>query len=103
MSFIWPAMLLSLLLIPLFVWLYLSLQRRRRRLAASYGAFGLMQAAVGGQRSAARSSGPGWRRHLPPLLFLAGLTVLLMAMARPQTTISLPRQEGTVILVLDVS
>src|SRR5512145_1402889 len=95
MSFIWPAMLLSLLLIPLFVALYLKLQRRRRRLAASYGAFGLMQAAGGGQ--------VGWRRHLPPFLFLAGLTVLLMAMARPQTVISLPKQEGTVILVLDVS
>src|SRR5262245_42409681 len=94
MSFIWPAMLLSLLLIPLCVALYLRLQRRRR-LAASYGAFGLMQTAGGGQ--------PGWRRHLPPLLFLAGLTVLLMAMARPQTVISLPKQEGTVILVLDVS
>jgi Ca-activated chloride channel homolog len=88
-------MLLSLLLIPLCVWLYLRLQRRRRRLAASYGAFGLMQAAAGGEL--------GWRRHLPPLLFLAGLTVLLMAMARPQTAISLPKQEGTVILVLDVS
>jgi Ca-activated chloride channel family protein len=54
-----------------------------------------MQAAGGGQ--------VGWRRHLPPLLFLAGLDVLLMAMARPQTVISLPKQEGTVILVLDVS
>lgn len=95
MSFIWPAMLLSLLLIPLFVMLYLRMQQRRRRLAASYGSFGLVQGAAG--------PGLGLRRHLPPALFLAGLTILLLAMARPQTEVSLPRLEGTVILVFDVS
>ena len=35
MSFIWPSMLLSLLLLPPFVLLYARVQRRRRRLAAA--------------------------------------------------------------------
>ncbi len=34
MSFIWPAMFVLLLLIPLCVVLYIRMQRRRRRLAA---------------------------------------------------------------------
>ena len=40
MTFIWPVMLWSLLLIPLFVALYLSLQQRRKRVAARYGSLG---------------------------------------------------------------
>ena len=34
---------------------------------------------------------------------MAGLAVLLVALARPQATVDLPRQEGTVILAFDVS
>jgi Ca-activated chloride channel family protein len=88
-------MLLLLLLIPLSAGLYLILQQRRWRLAASYGAFGLMQEAAG--------RGPGLRRHIPPALFLASLAILLLALARPQTVVSLPRVEGTVILAIDIS
>jgi Ca-activated chloride channel family protein len=45
----------------------------------------------------------GKRRHIPPALYLAGLTLLLVALARPQMMLSLPRLEGTVILTFDVS
>jgi Ca-activated chloride channel homolog len=95
MSFIWPAGLLLLLLIPLGVVLYLRTQRRRRRLAATYGNFGL------GRQMTGRRSGA--RRHLPIILFLIGLTILIVAVARPQTEVSLPRIEGNVILAFDVS
>lgn len=95
MSFIWPAMLVLLLLVPLGAGLYVMLQRRRRQLVARYGSLGLVQAAAGRQLGA--------RRHIPPALFLTGLTVLLVALARPQTLVSLPRAEGTVILAFDVS
>ena len=54
MSFIWPVMLILLLLIPLCVVLYLRMQRRRRRLMASYGSMGLVQTA----RASARRAPP---------------------------------------------
>ena len=95
MSFIWPAMLVLLLAIPLGVALYLRLQRRRQRLIASYGSLGLMQGALGRPLGA--------RRHIPSALFLAGITFLLIGLARPQAVVSLPRAEGTVILAFDVS
>jgi Ca-activated chloride channel family protein len=95
MSFIWPAMLFSLFVIPLMVGGYLLFQRRRRRLAARYSSFGLTQTASSG--------GLGVRRHLPPALFLAGFTILAIALARPQAVVSLPRNEGVVILAFDVS
>lgn len=95
MSFIWPSMLFALLLIPLFVGLYVRLQRRRQQLATQYGGFGLIQSAAG--------QALGWRRHVPPGLFLLGLTLLLVAVARPEAVVNLPRIEGTVILAFDVS
>ncbi len=95
MSFIWPVMLLSLLLIPVLVGMYTRLQQRRRKYLENFTQFGSMPALVNAQ--------PGKRRHLPALLFLAGLTLLLMGLARPQATLSLPRVEGTVILAFDVS
>lgn len=95
MTFIWPIMLISLLVLPLFGLLYFRQQQQRRQLAATYGNFGLMQA-PGGRPL-------GWRRHLPSAIFMLGLSLLLVALARPETVVSLPRVEGTVILAFDVS
>ncbi len=95
MEFLWPTMLIFVALAPVLAALYLRLQRRRERAVAG---FGLAGAQVG---AAARAL--GWRRHLPMILFLAGLTVLLVALARPQTTVHLPSREGIVILAFDVS
>jgi Ca-activated chloride channel family protein len=95
MSFIWPGMLFLLLAVPLAIVFYLRLQQRRQRLAASYGSFGLAQGMTG--------STPGTRRHLPPALFLSSLTILIVALARPQAIVNLPKVEGTIILAFDVS
>jgi Ca-activated chloride channel homolog len=95
MSFLWPVMLISLLLVPLFVALYVRMQRRRQQMIARAGTLGIVQAGPGRRL--------GRRRHIPPALFLLGLTLLLIALARPQAVVSLPRLEGTVILAFDVS
>jgi Ca-activated chloride channel family protein len=95
MEFIWPSLLVLLLLIPLLAVLYSRMERRRRRYAESYGGLGFGQEAD--------RSGPGRRRHIPMMIFLAGLSILIVALARPQAVVSLPRQEGTVILAFDVS
>ncbi len=95
MSFIWPTLLLALLGIPVLVLLYVRLQRRRHRFAARYGSLGLVHDALG--------SGIGFRRHVPALVFLAGITILIFSLARPQGTIDVPKNQGTVILTFDVS
>ena len=46
---------------------------------------------------------PSWRRHLPVALLLAGAALLLVGFARPNATVTVKRQEATVVLVLDVS
>lgn len=95
MSFLWPPMLLSLALIPPGVLLYGAVGRRRRRLAAAHGGLGLAVAEPGPRA--------GFRRRVPAALFLAGFAVMAVALARPQGVLSLPREEGTVILAFDVS
>lgn len=45
----------------------------------------------------------GRQRYIPPIIYLAGLTILLFSLSRPEFFLELPRVEGTVILVLDVS
>jgi Ca-activated chloride channel family protein len=95
MLFIWPLMLLCLLVVPICMWLYWRLQQRRRQVRARYGSLGLVHGGAGRSRA--------WYRHLPPALFLLGFTILLVALARPQAAVSLPRAEGTLILAFDVS
>jgi len=95
MEFIWPIMLILLVLVPLFVVVYIVLQRKRRRFAGSQNNQGFL--------SQSNRRGPGARRHVPPAIFLAGLTILIFSLARPQTVVSLPKVQGTIILAFDVS
>ncbi len=95
MSFIWPPMLLSVLLVPLGVWLYGQIGRLRgRRLVTAFG-------------GAALDAGPeprlARRRRVPAALLVGGLVLLGVALARPQAVVALPRQDGTVLLAFDVS
>lgn len=94
MSFFWPSMLVFLILIPLLVGGYFLMQRRRQRAVEKFGSLGWAQADQPGMRM---------RRHIPALIFLLSLTILILSLARPKAPMSLPRVEGTVILVFDVS
>ena len=95
MSFIWSSLLYLLLCIPLLVLLYLRIQKRKREAAARFGSFGALYDSS--QNAAPR------RRPLPAILFLLGIAILILSLARPQSLISIPRIEGTVILTFDVS
>ncbi len=95
MSFIWPGMLVLLLVAPLLVVAYMALARRRERRAAELAAQGFAPSA-----SARRLRR---LRHLPFAFFLVAVVLLLLALARPETSLSLPHREGTVILAFDVS
>ncbi|MEM7117499.1 MAG: VWA domain-containing protein, partial [Chloroflexota bacterium] len=95
MSFIWPTMLFSLLLIPLLVVGYWWLLQRQARQTAVLDSLGFLQTSRGQQL--------GWWRHLPFAIFLLAISLLLVSLARPQAPVNLPRVEGTVMLAFDVS
>ncbi len=95
MKFIWPSLLWLLLLLPLLVLLYRWLLQRKRRTTVRLASINVAKLALG--------KGPGWRRHVPPLLLLLAFAALLLAVARPTAVITLPLAERTIILAMDVS
>ena len=94
MSFTWPFMLLSLALIPIGLLLFRRLDSGRRRRVAAIGGVALSQGFTRRRGALAK---------IPAVLVLGGLVAMSVALARPQAVVSLPRQEGTVILAIDVS
>ena len=95
MTFEAPLALWLLLALPMLAGLYVLLQRRRSRAAVRYASLGLIRAAMGPQAR--------YRRHIPPLLFLLAFGALIVAMARPSAVITLPSEQRTIILAMDVS
>lgn len=95
MSFLWPEALWALTLWPVLAGLYLWSLLRKRRNALRYAHVGLIKQAMG--------KGPGWRRHVPPMLLGLALLALLIACARPTATITLPSPQQTLLLAMDVS
>ncbi len=94
-TFIWPEMLWGLLALPLLVAAYFWLLARRKQSVLRYANLSLVKEALG-RRGA-------WRRHLPPALLLLAIAALIFAAARPAAVISLPSQQETIVLAMDVS
>jgi Ca-activated chloride channel family protein len=95
MTFLWSYMLWLLLLVPVLSLFYVWSQRRRQKYVVRFASLSLVKEAIG--------RGPGLRRHIPPALFLLGLTIMILALARPHGYVTVFKQEGTVILAIDVS
>ena len=95
MTFLWPQMLLLLLLVPALAGGYVWLLRRKKREALRFASVGLVKEAIG--------PGQTLRRHLPALLLLLSLIAAIFAIARPTAVVTLPSKEQTIILAIDVS
>lgn len=95
MTFDWPLALLALLLIPVLVVLYVLRERRRTDFASGFASPALLPNVI--------DRAPGWRRHLPLILGLLGLTAIVLGVARPHATVNVKREEATIVLAIDVS
>lgn len=94
-TFLWPQFLWLMLALPLLVAVYVWLLRRKKKMALRYASLSIVREAMGG--------GQSFRRHVPPLLFLLAMAAMLLAAARPFAVITLPSQQETIILAMDVS
>lgn len=93
MYFLWPGCLWLMAALPALPLLYRWLLRRRGRPALRYSIVELVRGAVGRR----------WRRHVPPALFLVGLSLLAFATARPVASLTLPWASSQILLAMDVS
>jgi Ca-activated chloride channel homolog len=94
-SFAWPFVLFGLLIVPLGILVYIFAQRRRPKYAARFTNLDLLANVV--------DKGPDWKRHVPAALYLLALSALIVGIARPQAMDKVPKEEATVVLVMDVS
>ncbi|MBM2823882.1 MAG: hypothetical protein HW413_2628 [Thermoleophilia bacterium] len=95
MSFTWPIALLGLLLIPVLWGAHRWAERRRTAAQARFGNPDLLPNVV--------DRAPGRLRSLPIVLLLLALGAMIVGVARPHATVSVPREEATIVLAIDVS
>ena len=95
MSFGAPLILLGLALLPVLALAYGRFQGTRGRAAAAFSAPHLAASVT--------PTRPGWRRHVPMLAFALALSLILIAAAKPQTTVAVPVEHASILLMTDVS
>jgi Ca-activated chloride channel family protein len=95
MSFTWPLVLIALAAIPILVAVFIDRDRRRVASQAEFGNPDLLPNVVDKE--------PGRLRYLAPLIMLFALVFLIVGVARPHATVSVPREEATIVLAMDVS
>jgi Ca-activated chloride channel homolog len=95
MSFISPERLWLLLAALLLVGGYVAFQFRRKQYAVKFTNTQLLDT-VAPRR-------PGWRRHVPAVLFLGALSSMIVAFAQPAHEEKVPKERATIILALDTS
>ena len=95
MSFAAPIFLIGLLAVPAGIALHLLARRRRLRYAVRFPGAPIAALAT---PAAAR-----WRRHVPSALLALAAAGLVLALARPETTVAVPVEQASVVLVTDTS
>jgi len=97
MKFDWPVALVALALIPLGLAAYVLVERRKARFAVRFTNLDVLAAVLPTAGTAQK------RRFIPPVLFALALAVALVGIARPAVVRNVPREQATVILVIDTS
>lgn len=95
MSFQDPVRLWLLLVVPVLVGAYLLVVRHRRRAAVRFAALPMLESVLPRSRP--------WRRTLAALVALLPLVLLVLAFARPEGAVRVPRARAVVVVVIDVS
>ena len=95
MRFLAPEYLWFLLIAPALVAVYVMVLARRKKTAVRYASLDLVKEAMGTRERV--------RRHIPPVVFLLAVIAMLLAVARPTAVITLPSEQRTIVMAIDVS
>ncbi len=95
MTFLWPVLLALLAIVPILIAAYIWRLRRRRPSGARYSSLALIREAQPGTSRV--------RRHLPFVLFVGAVAALAVGLARPVAIVTVPANQTTILLAIDVS
>jgi len=90
-----PLCLLALPALGAGVAAYVAIAVRRRRRGTAFASPALVPNVA--------PASPRWRRHLPLALYALALAALIVAVAKPTTTVAVPDERASIMLVTDVS
>jgi Ca-activated chloride channel family protein len=95
LEFLAPTRLLLLAVPLVLLGAYLLLAARRRRYTLRFTQLDLLDEVAPDR--------PGWRRHVPALVFVIGTAVAVLAAARPAVAVEKASNDAVVILAIDTS
>jgi Ca-activated chloride channel family protein len=95
MTFLSPYLLLALVLVPAVLVFLVVMNRRRARYPVAFTNLELLATLVEPRRA--------WRRWVPIAFVLLALTCATAALARPRVHMTVPEENATIILLVDVS
>jgi Ca-activated chloride channel family protein len=95
MTFLSPARLWLLALVPVVLAVYVLLQLRRKQYTLRFTNLDLLAQVA--------PKHPGWRRHVAALLFLIAVMIMIVGWARPASSVKVPRDRATIMVAIDVS
>jgi Ca-activated chloride channel family protein len=95
LEFLAPTRLLLLALPLVLLLAYVLLAARRRRYTLRFTQLDLLDGVAPDR--------PGWRRHVPAMVFVLGTAVAAMAAARPAVAVETASNDAVVILAIDTS
>ena len=81
--------------VAVLVVVYALLQFRRRKYAVRFTNMALLDQ-VAPKR-------PGWRRHVPAIVFLMAVSALVVGFAQPARDTKVPRERATIMMAIDTS
>ena len=97
MKFDWPLALVALALIPLGLLAYVLVERRKARFAVRFTNMDVLASVLTTANKGQK------RRFIPPAVFALAIAAAVVAVARPAVARDVPREQATVILVIDTS
>ena len=95
MTFLDPWRLLLLLFVLAVAVIYIVMQRRRQTYSLRFTNIELLESVA--------PNSPGFRRHVPAVLFLLAAALSVVGFARPARATDVARERATVILAIDTS
>lgn len=93
--FLWPWLLVALVLVPVLIWLYRRGRRPAARSVVLHSDVALLTQAAG--------AGRRWARWLPAAAYLLAIGIALFALARPTLAVLVANPKAGIVLALDVS